>query len=430
MASKILNYPTAPSRSSGFTLVEVAIVVLIAGLLLVPFLKGLEIWNERQAIKTTRENIKEVHLALSRYVKGPINIANPAVLRERLPCPARADLPDTDPNFGASVDCNTVTSGSGIVVVPGERPGTEVVIGAVPFRDLSIPADLASDAWGGRLTYAVTRNLATTPPPTGGFNENAGAIRFINETGGDVIDPASGLYAVISHGESGGGSFSKAGGVLRGACPTGTLDSENCDNTNAVFRTMNITETSGVSYFDDFAAVQRNLVVQAIALPTCGSGQYLTTVGGTPTCVALPALNLAACPTGQMLKGVNNGSVQCEDIAFTPSQLNIQTVTERLCARGAHQSSIAQMFEIIAQCPNGQELLGCGGGPGDQLENGEVWILNPDFINRRCIGYSRQPACHCLAGMEHTNPNSVLAGGCAAAPNSQIIVIASCYQPE
>jgi type II secretory pathway pseudopilin PulG len=347
---------------SGFTLVEVAIVVLIAGLLLVPFLKGLEIWNERQAIKTTRENIKEVHLALSRYVAA----------NNRLPCPGVASLPDSDPNFGASVDCNTAAAGPGLSIVPGEQPGTQVVIGAVPFRELSIPADVVSDAWGGRMTYAVTRNLATTPPPPGGFNQNAGAIRFINETGGDVIDPGRGLYALISHGRSGEGGYSKAGGVLRGACPSGTPESENCDFANAVFRTMNITEASGASYFDDYAAVQRNLVVPGdidSALPNCTAGQYLTTVAGEATCVALPVPPPPPpiCSPGQYLTNSGSGMV------CTSQSLSCRIVQAHT-DYSIHPGTSYSLMGSAAMCEPGE--VATGGGIATEVSGG--WVCESD----------------------------------------------------
>jgi len=388
----------------GFTLVELSIVLVIAGLLVVPLLKGFEIWKERQGIKTTKQNIEEINLALSRYVNSPIDPLNPAILRERLPCPANASLPDTDPNHGAALDCNSVTAGPGIAIVPGSRPGTEVVIGAVPFRDLSLSADLASDAWGGRLTYAVTRNLATTPAPAGGFDENMGAIRLINQTGGDAIESGFGLYAVVSHGKSGAGGYSKSGGVLRGACPAGTLESENCDFANATFRTMDISESAGAAYFDDYAAAQRNLVLPSIAVPncaigqyvssvggvlncvdlpttpTCGTGQYLTNTSGGMTCVDLPtptppAVPAGSCPPGQYVTAMSGGTVTC---STGPLEVGLSYHTNTCTAgSGVYVSSgtYGDFYTCVVYCPAGKKAIAgsCWVDSGQPPSSSAIW---------------------------------------------------------
>ncbi|MCL2469868.1 MAG: hypothetical protein FWF24_06545 [Alphaproteobacteria bacterium] len=99
--------------------------------------------------------------------------------------------------------------------------------------------------------------------------------------------------------------------------------------------------------------------------------------------------------------------------AQVPSRMNVQTVEVSLCKRGGGP------YTIVAQCPSGWELLSCGGGPGDQLEDGESWLLLPDYPNRKCTGLVSQPAC-C----------SPIQPGCGRViPNTDTRVIAACYQP-
>ncbi len=69
-----------------------------------------------------------------------------------------------------------------------------------------------------------------------------------------------------------------------------------------------------------------------------------------------------------------------------PASLEIKTYTEKLCTRSGQHT-------IISACPADERLLGCGGGPGDQDESHEYWVLMPDFANNRCIGYVGQPRC-------------------------------------
>lgn len=87
-----------------------------------------------------------------------------------------------------------------------------------------------------------------------------------------------------------------------------------------------------------------------------------------------------------------------------PATLDIQTHTETLCRQGGN-------FSVVASCPSGERLLGCGGGPGDQLEKGEYWVLMPDFKGNKCVGHAGNPWC---------NPDTYY---------GQTIVTAICYKP-
>ncbi len=70
-----------------------------------------------------------------------------------------------------------------------------------------------------------------------------------------------------------------------------------------------------------------------------------------------------------------------------PAQLAIKTYSQKLCTYGGYHS-------VVSSCPSDERLLGCGGGPGDQKESGEYWVLMPDFANNRCIGHVGNPWCY------------------------------------
>ena len=98
---------------------------------------------------------------------------------------------------------------------------------------------------------------------------------------------------------------------------------------------------------------------------------------------------IAACGQKSMLysPGQTGADAQgCKPAMPDPSTLNINTYTKSLCTRGGNHT-------VVSPCPAGQRLLGCGGGPGDQGEDYEYWVLTPDFKNNRCIGYVGSPAC-------------------------------------
>ncbi len=109
--------------------------------------------------------------------------------------------------------------------------------------------------------------------------------------------------------------------------------------------------------------------------------------------------NLIAC----LKTSETNTTLSWKSMTVTPaSNLDIVKVTTSLCKWGG-------VYTIVADCPAGYELLGCGGGEGDLLESGESWMVDPDFTARRCVGKIRQPACD--------------------GTSDQAAVIASCYKP-
>jgi hypothetical protein len=46
-----------------------------------------------------------------------------------------------------------------------------------------------------------------------------------------------------------------------------------------------------------------------------------------------------------------------------------------------------------AVCAAGYKVIGCTGGPGDELENNESFYEILDVANNKCVGYFREPAC-------------------------------------
>lgn len=101
----------------------------------------------------------------------------------------------------------------------------------------------------------------------------------------------------------------------------------------------------------------------------------------------------------------NRNTHSCSQIKMPdPAALNVQSHTRTMCVNGGNHT-------LEAGCPSGQRLLGCGGGPGDQLERGEYWVLMPDFKGNKCIGHAGNPWC---------NPDNYY---------GQTIVTAICYAP-
>ncbi|MBF0392899.1 MAG: type II secretion system protein, partial [Alphaproteobacteria bacterium] len=122
-------------RQSGFTLIELSIVLVIMGLLLGMGLSTGKEYLAQQKVKTTQQKMEAVQESLALYVART----------KRLPCPD-TDHDGDEERDAASEQC-TSTQGSG----------------TIPWVDLGLPGDAARDAWNNWLVYRVY------DPSTGGM---------------------------------------------------------------------------------------------------------------------------------------------------------------------------------------------------------------------------------------------------------------------
>lgn len=125
MNTYLLARHHAPRNVAGFSLVEMAIVLAIVGLLLGALLPTLSSQIEQQRRTETRKYMDEVRDALLGY----------AIANKRLPCPAAND------NGSAQATCTTTAS----------------QFGKLPYKDLGVTD---KDAFGSVLVYAVTKEFA------------------------------------------------------------------------------------------------------------------------------------------------------------------------------------------------------------------------------------------------------------------------------
>lgn len=117
---------------SGFTLTELAVVLMIVALLIGGMLVPLSAQNDIRNVNETQKTLNDIRDALLGY----------AVANDRLPCPATAGSNGLADPLTAAV-CNASFNG-----------------GFVPAATLGVtPTDasgFAIDAWGNRIRYAVT----------------------------------------------------------------------------------------------------------------------------------------------------------------------------------------------------------------------------------------------------------------------------------
>lgn len=126
---------------AGFTLVEMAVVILIVGLIVGAFFAFYTPYLEQSRYQTTIERQKKIAAALTDFAQRT----------GRLPCPAPpVAVSPTQPLGTAATTCNPVFSIS-----------ATVTDGIVPFRDLGLSQEDAMDGYYNPMTYRVSPSLTS-----------------------------------------------------------------------------------------------------------------------------------------------------------------------------------------------------------------------------------------------------------------------------
>ena len=144
------------SKSSGFTLTELAIVLVIVALLIGGLTVSLSASRDIANEKETQKQLALINEALLGFAAG----------QSRLPCPATAG------SNGRETFCTNAlpaACGAELYTVQPHGRCTDFFSAFVPAATLGLsPTDnqgFAIDAWGNRLRYAVSNNAAVLPTP-------------------------------------------------------------------------------------------------------------------------------------------------------------------------------------------------------------------------------------------------------------------------
>lgn len=129
------------AREAGFTLIEMAIVIVIAGMILTFVISALGTGQNNRRDSLTRERMALIAKTLANY----------AAQYNRLPCSA-----NPNPTLAADLPLG-VERGSGVTNAPTVCAAAAVNHeGILPFRTLGLPEEMAKDAWGRYFTYRVS----------------------------------------------------------------------------------------------------------------------------------------------------------------------------------------------------------------------------------------------------------------------------------
>lgn len=237
-------------RHTGFTLIELAIVLVIVTLLIGGLAVPLSTHLKARQFAQTRTEIDTARDAVVGYARLNQTVSN----RPVLPCP---DI---------SGDGREDRTGNACTSASGE--------GLLPWVDLGLTGQ---DAWGNRLRYAVYRDAANSssgftdsPPP---LPSNSLIHICVSRLCGDTTpDVASNvMFVVYSHGPNGRGALNanKSWGQFN-AAPTSGDEQENLDgDLKYVSRSPNRIEFDDGGAFDD---VLSWMALPELVLRACPNG--------------------------------------------------------------------------------------------------------------------------------------------------------------
>lgn len=232
---------TTVRKNSGFSLIEMAMVLMIIALLLGGLLPVIATQREQQRNAETRQQLAEIREAILGF----------AVVNNRLPCPAQATLATDAEKAGKEArkgtSCGCQTS-SGSTKKIADASGTNVacsdtsIVGVIPWATLGISE---TDAWGRRFSYQVTSDFADGTDGTSEVAANACAtsknvsFKMCSEANLKVLIAASSATTLVdfvpaiavSHGSDGAGAYTSAGTKL--ANSTDADEIENANTTNS-----------------------------------------------------------------------------------------------------------------------------------------------------------------------------------------------------
>jgi len=229
--------PPHARSSQGFTLTELAVVLVVIALVLGGLLSPLATQMDVRMTAETRKDLADIREALLGF----------AVINGRLPCPA---------------DAKSVSGAAGA--------GEEVPVGGpclndsgvVPWVTLGVPE---TDAWGQRYSYRVTPAFAQrqSSPARAVFDlRTPGTLDVRSAAAGAMV--AGGLpVVVVSHGGNGRGGYNRQGVQLPGGEVADEVDNQLTNSGTAMANTVFVSRARdpGSGFDDEVVWIPRAILV-------------------------------------------------------------------------------------------------------------------------------------------------------------------------
>lgn len=318
---------------SAFSLIELSIVILIASILITGALSFSNATMNNTKVKTTRDRMNSLYMALGNYL----------LTNKKLPCPASLKtIKSSDPaNYGTAVGSDGSCTGTG-VYNNSSGANTNLVYGMVPVKALGLSNDMAEDGFGGKIAYLVdnrfTVNDAVSPPGFGLTTPSSNIIVKETVGGSTGTDTSVAIFALVSYGVNQSGAFS-ANSNTQNTISSDTDERNNLNDNSSSFDSgvnfdnIIITSSLGGDIFDDIVLfkTKNQMVVDfnAFNLVPCAavsSGPDLYVVNGNNITWPQGSYNQIViannvCPTGY-LGGTTYPTKRCDAFGVWGAVIN------------------------------------------------------------------------------------------------------------
>lgn len=243
--------------AAGFTLIEIAIVMVVIGLLLSGGLLAFAPNIEKARISRTNASLDRIEQALRTY----------AIRYGCLPCPANGSIPTGTTDFGRALNDGGTAYAAGCAGAGVTCQITTPPDGTVPWVTLGLSEEDIVDGWENRISYylsvapdAVFRAGTTAPCPARGAEAtySSGICRAsmdypegnltIRNAALTVDTTTAAVYVLISHGQNSVGARAAVTGTLQGGTAT-AAQTENTDG-DTIFVQDSRNEVEA-TFFDD-----------------------------------------------------------------------------------------------------------------------------------------------------------------------------------
>jgi Tfp pilus assembly protein PilE len=352
---------TSSSNSQGgFSLIELAMIMIIMGVLTVPLLQRYQVYKEEELRDKTSIAFSSVNEAI-----GAFYMEN-----GYYPCPADRSIPFNDPDHGESVEnCTTevplgsCSANNGICHGGG---GGGSVLGGVPYATLNIPYTDAIDGYDNYMNYVVSDTYANAG--TAWDETRVGTLTLeVNIMGSSEIQNQL-LYGLISQGANHKGAFNTYGREIL-ACTAGTADFQNCNNDSTFIR-ADRSERDDNNYFDDVVSFNVDAEEPLWKLNEATANIFNTNAGSIGIGTKTPDPTVKVDVTGDIRAQNFRANQYCDEEGGYCTQTDVIAGDRTRCPAGQYLVGIANNEEICAAmsvnvtpstCPPGQFVTGISG---------------------------------------------------------------------
>lgn len=239
---------TKEQSQKGMSFIELAIAIMIIGLMAATAIQGYRMYEAQRVTKETQIKGLAVQKAMARFFSQ----------NSRLPCPADPRLTADDVGAGQE-QCTSTTAcamddgTTGVCTIAG-TDGQDILLGTVPYATIGVILKDSYDGWSRKTTYVVTKKMTDKATydevggnidvvaPSAGMTQttiydvpNSGsyydALRSAGYVSGADTDRKKFKMLLLSHGSDGKGAYMPSGSL--NTCFSSSIgrtrDSENCD---------------------------------------------------------------------------------------------------------------------------------------------------------------------------------------------------------